>query len=90
MMTVELISVYSGTMSLIRLAHAGRPKTFAFTSSVSTCMGTGQITPIVPESPIGDDLSVSLSTGYALSKYIGLSPLPKTPHHIPYKNTDTK
>jgi thioester reductase-like protein len=64
-------------MSLLRLTHAGRPKTFIFTSSVSTCMGTGQISPSVPgsvpEAPIGDDLSVSLSTGYALSKYIGSS-----------------
>jgi len=58
-------------MSLIRLAHAGRPKTLAFTSSVSTCMGIGHIAPTVPEVPIGDDPSVSLTTGYALSKYIG-------------------
>jgi thioester reductase-like protein len=58
-------------MSLIRLAHAGRPKTFMFTSSVSTCMGIGHPSPTVPETPIGDDPSVSLCTGYALSKYIG-------------------
>lgn len=58
-------------MSLIRLAHAGRPKTFTFTSSVSTCMGIGYPSPTVPEIPIGDDPSVSLCTGYALSKYIG-------------------
>jgi hypothetical protein len=62
-----------GTMSLIRLAHAGCPKTFAFTSTVGTCMGTGHTSSAVPETPIGDDPSVSLTTGYALSKYIGLS-----------------
>jgi thioester reductase-like protein len=61
-------------MSLLRLAHAGRPKTFAFTSSVSTCMGVGQISLPVPETPIGDDHSVSLTTGYALGKYIGTFP----------------
>jgi hypothetical protein len=61
-------------MSLIRLAHAGCPKTLAFTSTVGTCMGIGYTSHTVPETPIGDDPSVSLSTGYALSKYIGLSP----------------
>jgi len=65
-----------GTMSLIRLAHAGRPKTFAFTSSVSTCLGIGHTSSSVPETPIGDDPSVSLTTGYALSKYIGICPSP--------------
>ena len=83
-------------MSLIRLVHAGRPKTFTFTSSVATCMGIGHTSPYVPETPIGDDLSVSLNTGYALSKYIGTSSLlipipmltqnsresnPTSPHH---------
>jgi thioester reductase-like protein len=63
-------------MCLLRLTHAGRPKTFVFTSSISTCIGTGQISPSVPEEPIGDDPSVSLLTGYALSKYIGLPPSP--------------
>jgi hypothetical protein len=59
------------TMSLLRLCHAGRKKTLAFTSSISTCMGPGQISPIVPEEPIGSDPTVALSTGYAQSKYIG-------------------
>ncbi|KAH7413166.1 male sterility protein [Cadophora sp. MPI-SDFR-AT-0126] len=63
------------TMSLLRLCHAGRPKTFAFTSSISTCMGAAPFSPTtpsltIPELPIGSDLSIALSTGYAQSKYI--------------------
>ena len=57
-------------MSLLRFCHAGRPKSLAFTSSVSTCMGAGQICPVIAEAPIGSDPSVSFSTGYAQSKYI--------------------
>lgn len=64
------------TMSLLRLCHAGRPKTLAFTSSISTCMGPGQLSPTVPEEPISDDPTVALSTGYAQSKYIGTSFFP--------------
>ncbi|RDW71374.1 acetyl-CoA synthetase-like protein [Coleophoma cylindrospora] len=58
------------TMHLLRLCHAGRRKTIAFTSSISTCMGSGHTLPTVSESPIGSDPSVALSTGYAQSKYI--------------------
>ncbi|PVH77799.1 acetyl-CoA synthetase-like protein [Cadophora sp. DSE1049] len=63
------------TMSLLRLCHAGCPKTFAFTSSISTCMGAAPFSPntpslTIPESPIGSDPSIALSTGYAQSKYI--------------------
>ncbi|KAL5325922.1 hypothetical protein ACEPPN_007057 [Leptodophora sp. 'Broadleaf-Isolate-01'] len=58
------------TMSLLRLCHAGRPKTFAFTGSISACMGAAPFSPttpslIIPESPIGPDPSIALSTGYA-------------------------
>ena len=67
------------TMNLLRLSHAGRPKTFTFTSSISTCMGAGHTSPIVAESPIGADPNVALSTGYAQSKYIGNSLLPPSP-----------
>ena len=35
-------------------------------------MGIGQISPSVSETAIGDDPAVSLTTGYALSKYIGM------------------
>jgi nucleoside-diphosphate-sugar epimerase len=61
-----------GTMALLRLCVTGgrRPKTLAFTSSTSTCMGPGQTLP-VPELPIGEDTSVVLPTGYAQSKYVG-------------------
>ncbi|KAG0647940.1 Nonribosomal peptide synthase [Hyphodiscus hymeniophilus] len=58
------------TMSLLRLCHAGRRKTLAFTSSISTCMGAGQVSINVPEEPIGADPTVALPTGYAQSKYI--------------------
>ena len=57
-------------MSLLRLCHAGRRKTLAFTSSVSTCLGPGHASSTVPEQPIGSDPTVALSTGYAQSKYI--------------------
>ena len=74
------------TMSLLRLCHAGRPKTLAFTSSISTCMGPGQTSLTVPEEPIGSDPTVALTSGYAQSKYIGTSTslfsLPLFPHHI--------
>lgn len=56
-------------MSLLRFAHASRPKTFAFTSSISTCMGPSSAAS-VPEEPIGADPTVALSTGYAQSKFI--------------------
>lgn len=56
-------------MFLLRLAHAGRPKSFAFTSSISTCLKTSPPT-IIPENPISDSPSVALDTGYAQSKYI--------------------
>ncbi|KAL2066412.1 hypothetical protein VTL71DRAFT_2483 [Oculimacula yallundae] len=77
------------TMSLLRLCHAGRPKTFAFTSSISTCMGTGPFsttTPsnsrTIPESPIGSDPSIALSTGYAQSKYIIERITQTASHHL--------
>ena len=57
------------TMFLLRFCHAGRPKTLAFTSSISTCMGPGQTSLTVPEAPIGPDPTVALPTGYAQSKY---------------------
>ena len=57
-------------MSILRLCHAGRRKTLAFTSSISTCMGSGQTSLNVPEEPIGSDHTVALPTGYAQSKYI--------------------
>ena len=65
-------------MSLLRFCYAGRPKTMAFTSSISTCMGAGQNSPIVHEEPIGLDPTVALPTGYAQSKYISTL-LPFTP-----------
>lgn len=67
--------VKTDTLSLLRLAHAGRPKTFAFTSSISTCMGPSS-PPSVPEEPIGADPLIALSTGYAQSKFISMSILP--------------
>lgn len=57
-------------MSLLRFCHTGIPKTMAFTSSISTCMGYGHTSPVVSEYPIGNDPTVALPTGYARSKYI--------------------
>lgn len=57
------------TMSLLRLCHAGRPKTFAFTSSVSACMGAAAQA-MISEEPISQNPLVALNTGYAHSKYI--------------------
>jgi hypothetical protein len=64
-----LLIIQIGKMFLLRLVHAGRPKTFAFTSSISTCLAT-PIPSIIPESPIGTSPSIALPTGYAQSKYI--------------------
>jgi hypothetical protein len=63
------------TMSLLRLAVAGRGKRVAFVSSVSACMGSGRevMKEIVREEKVSDDPSVALGTGYALSKYVGES-----------------
>ncbi|KAF4627482.1 hypothetical protein G7Y89_g10673 [Cudoniella acicularis] len=58
------------TMSLLRFCQAARPKRLAFTSSISTCMGSGHTSPTVAEEPIGVDPNAALSTGYAQSKYI--------------------
>ncbi|KAK0122143.1 hypothetical protein ONS95_010404 [Cadophora gregata] len=74
------------TMSLLRLCHAGRPKTFAFTSSISTCMGAAPFsatTPslTIPESAIGSDPAIALSTGYAQSKYI-IERITQTASHL--------
>ena len=66
-------------MSLLRFCLAGRPKTFAFTSSVATCLGSssrptfddsGERGVVVEEEKIGSDPRASLQNGYALSKYV--------------------
>jgi len=57
-------------MSLLRFCYAGRPKKLAFTSSMTTCLGPGENSVSIPESPVGNEPSVALSTGYAQSKYI--------------------
>jgi thioester reductase-like protein len=64
-----LLIPYKGTLFLLRLAHAGRPKTLAFTSSISTCLASLPGSTI-PEAPISPNPSVALNTGYAQSKYI--------------------
>jgi thioester reductase-like protein len=88
-MGVETDSPYLDTMSLLRLTHAGRPKTLAFTSSVSTCLGTAAPASI-PESPITSISSsplVALNTGYAHSKYIieRLTQIASTQLNIPIR-----
>jgi hypothetical protein len=45
----------------------------AFTSSIASSLGPGQNSFLIPESPLGDDPSTALSTGYAQSKYISES-----------------
>ncbi|MCJ1282334.1 hypothetical protein MMC26_001657 [Xylographa opegraphella] len=69
-----------GTVALIRFCHTGRRKVFAFTSSVSACMGKGFKGDEVPEQSLGDDPTVALETGYAQSKFIGNHFLPANIH----------
>ncbi|RFU33647.1 hypothetical protein B7463_g2658, partial [Scytalidium lignicola] len=57
------------TMNLLRFCCTGIRKKFVFTSSISACMGRGA-PPSIPETPIGPDPTIALSTGYAQSKYI--------------------
>ena len=63
---------FSGTMSLLRFCHAGRPKLFTYTSSISASLGTAADQE-VHESPIGSDPNVALTSGYAQSKYISIT-----------------
>ena len=70
---VRNLTLSTGTMSLLRFCQAGNPKVFAFTSSVSTCLGDGATADNIPESPIGNDPSMAMRTGYAQSKYIGIN-----------------
>ncbi|TAQ85312.1 hypothetical protein B7494_g6372 [Chlorociboria aeruginascens] len=58
------------TMNLLRFTHAGRPKRFVFSSSISTCDGPGQSLSSIPESALISDPTVAGRTGYAQSKYI--------------------
>ncbi|MCJ1396793.1 hypothetical protein MMC18_009685 [Xylographa bjoerkii] len=62
-----------GTMALLRFCHTGSRKVFAFTSSVSACMGKGFKGDVVPEESLGGDPTVAMETGYAQSKFIGSS-----------------
>lgn len=73
-------------MFLLRLAHAGRSKTFAFISSISTCLAVSQPNTI-PKSPIGPSPSIAVPTGYAQSKYIieRLTLFAATKLHIPIR-----
>ena len=63
------LTSFLGTMSLLRFCHAGRPKLFTYTSSISASLGTAADQKVL-ESPIGSDLNVALKSGYAQSKYI--------------------
>lgn len=58
------------TISLIRLAYTGCAKRMVFMSSVSACMGSGHLSPVVQEEALGEDPAVALGTGYAQSKYV--------------------
>lgn len=61
-----------GTLNLLRFAHLKTKKVFAFTSSVSTNMGKSAIGKSIPESPMEQDPTLALETGYAQSKFIGI------------------
>jgi thioester reductase-like protein len=63
-----------GTLSLLRLAHSGAPKTFAFTSSSAACA----------LSPSNSSTSAAggYNTGYALSKYLTESLLSSFSQHL--------
>lgn len=59
-----------GAMNLMRFAYTGNEKTFAFTSSVATCLGEGSRGRTVQESPIRNEPGLAMETGYAQSKFI--------------------
>lgn len=59
-----------GTMNLMRLCTIARKKAFAFTSSVATNFGKSALGKTVAETPIANDSSLALETGYAQSKFI--------------------
>ncbi|KAF1344851.1 male sterility protein [Delphinella strobiligena] len=59
-----------GAMNLMRLCTIARKKTFAFTSSVATNFGKSALGKTIAETPIANDPSLALETGYAQSKFI--------------------
>jgi len=66
-----LLKYHLGTINLLLFCSIGNAKTFAFTSSISACMGKNSTIIEVDESRIGDNPSISLPIGYSQSKYIG-------------------
>lgn len=59
-----------GTLNLMHFACLKTTKTFAFTSSVATNMGKSAVGKTISETPIMNDPSLALETGYAQSKFI--------------------
>ena len=59
-----------GTLNLMRFAQQSTKKTFAFNSSVATNMGKSASGKTIRETPIANDPSLALETGYAQSKFI--------------------
>ncbi|KAL1301564.1 hypothetical protein AAFC00_005801 [Neodothiora populina] len=58
------------TLNLMHFAYTTKKKTFAFTSSVATNMGKSSAGKIIHETPIVNNPSLALETGYAQSKFI--------------------
>ncbi|KAK3656350.1 hypothetical protein LTR56_003052 [Elasticomyces elasticus] len=59
-----------GTMHLMQFAATGRPKTFAFSSSVATHLGSGAAGQTIEEDEAADDMTLALDSGYAQSKLV--------------------
>lgn len=58
------------TLALMWFAVRTTKKTFSFTSSVATNMGTAALGHQIPESPIPNMPALALETGYAQSKFV--------------------
>ncbi|KAK5685624.1 putative NRPS-like protein biosynthetic cluster [Elasticomyces elasticus] len=59
-----------GAMHLMRFAATSRPKTFAFSSSVATHLGSGAAGQTIAEDEAADDMTLALDSGYAQSKFV--------------------
>lgn len=62
-----------GMLDLLKLCNEGREKKMVFASSVASCLGPSQSSPVAESLSTGKDLDPeeAMSTGYAQSKWVG-------------------